>query len=178
MKIVIGIKQKILWIILGFSFLISSAAAQISNESCSLEKPCPPGMTCFSFPNMGLRCASPDPCSYFPCPEGTQCVVALSYPAQVYCSGHCMGEECASAGKIISHSLTKKEDDPGRSCKTNEDCEAAINYCHCQRECRNKFVELPYVRSMEHCPPRDCKFGFDTSICYCENNQCTEGPRE
>ncbi len=164
MKIAIKTWQRILLSLLGFGFLISSAAAQISDEPCSLEKPCPPGMECFSFPNMGLRCASPDPCSYFQCPEGTSfCAVALSYPGQVVCS---------------PHSLTQKANDPGRSCKTNEDCEVVTDYCQCQMKCRSKFVELPYLRSMENCRPRDCKFGFDALICYCENNQCVEGPRE
>ena len=127
-------------------------SAEISDESCSLNEPCPPGMECFSFPGVGLRCASPNPCSYFQCPEATSCAVALSYPGQVVCS--------------------QKANEAGSSCRTNEDCKAVIDYCNCQQRCVNKFTEL------ENCSPRDCRFGYDTLVCTCENNKCVEGPRE
>ncbi len=65
-----------------------------------------------------------------------------------------------------------EEISPGRYCKSNEDCKVVTNYCNCKQECVNKFTEL------DNCPPRDCKFNYDTQVCYCENNQCVEGPRE
>lgn len=60
----------------------------------------------------------------------------------------------------------------GRYCYRNEDCKVVVNYCNCERECMNKSIEL------KNCLPRDCKFGFDTLVCYCKDNQCVEGPRE
>lgn len=60
----------------------------ITEITCDALNPCPEGLKleCFSFPNLGLRCAKPDPCSYYECPEDTQCIVAEIYPGSVYCS--------------------------------------------------------------------------------------------
>ncbi|XOB42474.1 MAG: DUF5667 domain-containing protein [Candidatus Nealsonbacteria bacterium] len=59
---------------------------EISDISCSLEEPCAEGLECFSFPEIGLRCAQSNPCSYYECPEDTQCFEAESYPVQIICS--------------------------------------------------------------------------------------------
>jgi len=59
---------------------------QITDQWCDAINPCPEGLECFSFPGIGLRCAQPNPCSYFECPEGTQCLVAAIYPGLVRCS--------------------------------------------------------------------------------------------
>ncbi|MFH1360909.1 MAG: hypothetical protein ABIJ41_07780 [Candidatus Omnitrophota bacterium] len=64
---------------------------------------------------------------------------------------------------------------PNKFCQSNEDCKWIRDFCGCQDLCLNKFVEI------ENCPENyeKCKFGgFDTLICYCENNQCVQGPRE
>ena len=101
-------KQKILLTLMLFSLiLISIANAQISEETCSIENPCESGKECISFPGVGLRCAEPNPCSYFKCPEGTQCNLAASYPAQLVCSRPCVGEECTLARTISYNILTK-----------------------------------------------------------------------
>lgn len=82
-------------------FLIPLVSAQISGypqiteQFCDAMIPCPEGLECFSFPGIGLRCTQPNPCSYYKCPIGTQCVVAESYPGQVICS--CVGPECPAA---------------------------------------------------------------------------------
>ena len=65
---------------------------QITNQWCDAMNSCPEGLECFSFPSIGLRCAQSNPCSYFGCPERTQCSVAESYPGQVMC--FCVGPEC------------------------------------------------------------------------------------
>jgi hypothetical protein len=58
---------------------------QITEKPCDAINPCPEGLECFSFPSIGLRCAQPNPCTYFKCPEGTQCTIAESFPGQVKC---------------------------------------------------------------------------------------------
>jgi len=79
-------------------FLANIASAQVSeypqitDQWCDAVNPCLEGLECFSFPGIGLRCAQSNPCSYFACPEGTQCSVAESYPGQVMC--FCVGPEC------------------------------------------------------------------------------------
>lgn len=65
---------------------------QITERWCDAANPCPDGLECLSFPNNGLRCAESDPCSYYECSEGTQCVIAESHPGKVRCN--CVGPEC------------------------------------------------------------------------------------
>ena len=59
---------------------------EITGQACDAENPCPEDLECFSFPDIGLRCADPNPCSYFDCPPWAQCVIAESYPGQVMCT--------------------------------------------------------------------------------------------
>lgn len=76
------------------SLLVGIASAQEELKPCAVEKDklgydryiCPEGLGCISFSGIGLRCAPPNPCSYFRCPDGTTCVVAESYPPQVFCT--------------------------------------------------------------------------------------------
>lgn len=85
-------------IILLSLFLVSMTNAQVSeypqitDQWCDAINRCPSGLECYSFPGIGLRCAQPSPCSYFNCPQETQCVIAESYPGQVMCQ--CVGPEC------------------------------------------------------------------------------------
>ncbi|MCD4666631.1 hypothetical protein K8R47_02370 [archaeon] len=74
----------------------------ITNINCDLQNPCPNGLTCFSFPELGLKCAEPNPCSYYQCPIGTECGVGLTYPVQIICSGTCEGEDCET---VISYDI-------------------------------------------------------------------------
>ena len=60
---------------------------------CSIDKPCGQGLECIEFPEVGLICAKPNPCSYYKCPSGTSCMVAESYPARVMCQ--CTGSDCS-----------------------------------------------------------------------------------
>nr|NIO45135.1 hypothetical protein [Candidatus Aenigmarchaeota archaeon] len=53
---------------------------------CDAETSCPTKLECFSFPNIGLRCAAPNPCSYYKCAPWRKCVVGESYPPQVICT--------------------------------------------------------------------------------------------
>ncbi|HDY72790.1 MAG TPA: hypothetical protein ENH90_01385 [bacterium] len=66
---------------------------EISEIICSIEEPCSEGLECISFPEIGLRCTEPNACSYYECPENTQCLVAESYPLQVICSPLVVTEE-------------------------------------------------------------------------------------
>jgi len=64
----------------------ATLSQEISEIICSIEKPCSEELECISFPEIGLRCAKPVACSYYECPEDTQCLVGESYPFQVICS--------------------------------------------------------------------------------------------
>ena len=65
---------------------------QITEQNCDLMNHCPEGLDCFNFPSIGLRCAELNPCAYYKCPEGTECLVQEIYPSVVKCS--CVGPEC------------------------------------------------------------------------------------
>ncbi len=60
--------------------------SEISETPCDLNKPCPEGLECFYFPEIGLRCAQPNPCSYFRCPEDTKCSILQTYPPKIHCA--------------------------------------------------------------------------------------------
>lgn len=49
---------------------------------CDAENPCPPGQECYSFEGEGLICWAGDPCEKC---ASNKCVVAESYPMQVFC---------------------------------------------------------------------------------------------
>lgn len=86
-----------------------SEYSQITEQWCDAMNRCPSGLECYSFPGIGLRCAQPNPCSYFKCPEKTQCSVAESDPGQVMC--FCVGPECpATSGDedTVSYDLQTK----------------------------------------------------------------------
>jgi len=96
--------KKIFIFIVMVLFLVSFAFAQeeinknypqITEQWCDLNNPCPEGLECNSFPNIGLRCAEHSPCSYYECSEGYECRVAASYPGSVTCS--CVGPECPTS---------------------------------------------------------------------------------
>ncbi len=56
---------------------------KITNQTCDAVNRCPEGLECYSFPDLGLRCAQSNPCSYY-CP-GKECLVLESYPEQIRC---------------------------------------------------------------------------------------------
>jgi len=86
--------KKIFAVTLLLSLLLSTFSVVFAQEpypsitdiECDSENPCSEGKECISFPDIGNRCAEPNPCSYYRCPEGTECFLAESYPAQVICS--------------------------------------------------------------------------------------------
>ncbi len=100
------IKNKIIFsillVLLGL-FLVSMTNAQVSEypqiteQFCDAINRCAEGLECFRFPGIGLRCAQLNPCSYFKCPQKTQCGIAESYPCQVMCS--CVGSECPATSE-------------------------------------------------------------------------------
>ncbi|MBD3261795.1 MAG: DUF333 domain-containing protein, partial [Candidatus Altiarchaeales archaeon] len=70
--------------------------SQVDSEPlCDVSKPCPEGLTCIRFPEEGVKCAKENPCRYYECPKGLECIVAESYPPKVYCSrpSQDMGEQ-------------------------------------------------------------------------------------
>ncbi len=79
-------------------------------------------------------------------------------------------------GNLTSNTITieVKEKATRLSCQSNDDCKAVRNFCNCKDECLNRFVEL------ENCPEAtgECVFGYDTQMCYCQDDECVEGGRE
>jgi membrane-bound ClpP family serine protease len=57
--------------------------SKITNISCDAVIKCPEGLECYSFPDIGTRCAELNPCDYF-C-KGKECLVLESYPEQIRC---------------------------------------------------------------------------------------------
>lgn len=113
------IKNKIIFsilpVLLGLFFVSMTNAQvskypQITEQFCDAKNRCPEGLECYSFPGIGSRCAQSDPCSYFKCPQGTQCSgVTESVPGQVIC--RCVGPECtATSGdqQTVSYDLLTK----------------------------------------------------------------------
>lgn len=87
---------------------------EVTGQPCDAMNSCSEGLQCYNFPDIGLKCAKPDPCSYYKCPEGTHCLVTASYPGKVTCSSRlkfCTGSECPSPNGdqgIVSHDLLTK----------------------------------------------------------------------
>jgi len=92
-------KGRILFVLIVLSqlFLPNIANAQVSEQRCDARTACPEGLECIGFPYQGLRCAEPNPCSYFKCPTGTQCTTVESYPSGVVCI--CIGPECPATSR-------------------------------------------------------------------------------
>lgn len=64
----------------------TSASEGVTRAACDALTPCGEGLECIKFPGLDKPyCSQPNPCSYFDCGE-KQCVVAESYPPQVFCS--------------------------------------------------------------------------------------------
>lgn len=82
---------------------------QITEQTCDAMRSCGEGLECYSFPSIGLRCAQPNPCSYYKCPAGTQCLIAESYPGKLTCS--CTGPECpisSDAETVVEYDVLTK----------------------------------------------------------------------
>jgi len=74
---------------------------EISNVSCNISdygKPtCAFIGNCYEFPGIGTRCAANNPLSYYPCPEGFEGFVKLTFPIQIGCKKECLSSnECGS----------------------------------------------------------------------------------
>jgi hypothetical protein len=69
---------------------------EITDIVCDASTSCPEGLNlrCYNFPDLGMRCAKPNPCAYYQCPENTECRLTASYPARVVCNGKCKGVGC------------------------------------------------------------------------------------
>jgi hypothetical protein len=78
---------KLFVIIISILFITACAPEQdlskITNISCDAFIKCPEGFECYSFPDIGTRCAELNPCEYF-C-KGKECFVLESYPEQIRC---------------------------------------------------------------------------------------------
>ena len=98
------IKKSILLILIFTIFAISGCLQQnngsgpsvvsvdktefLEGVECDAVNKCPEGYECASFPAAGLSCypEGKDVCGFVACPPGTKCVVAESYPVQIFCS--------------------------------------------------------------------------------------------
>lgn len=60
----------------------------LENVECDALHKCPQGFECAKFPGTGLACypEEKEPCNLVSCPPGKECVIAESYPVQVFCS--------------------------------------------------------------------------------------------
>jgi hypothetical protein len=101
--------------------VLSTALAAVAEPSgitdlkCDAIHRCPPGLECYSFPGKGLRCASgSNPCALVNCGPGKQCVVAESYPAQLFCSDIIppVGND-GDEDEVVEHSVGEPSTAPG-----------------------------------------------------------------
>lgn len=96
--------------------------AQITEKSCDACSSCPDGLICVNFPDIGSRCAEPDPCNYFECPLNNECSANSPAIAQLCSDGStgggvprvrcsCVGSECpdTNGGVPISYNVKTGE---------------------------------------------------------------------
>jgi hypothetical protein len=58
----------------------------VTDTVCDALSGCPEGLECYKFAGEETPlCADPNPCSYYNCPVGKQCLIMESYPAQIRC---------------------------------------------------------------------------------------------
>ena len=69
-----------------------SAYPQITEQTCNACTLCEEGLTCISFPEIGSRCAEPNPCSYYQCPSNTECSTFILMMAQICPDGTTAGD--------------------------------------------------------------------------------------
>ena len=60
----------------------------LEGVECDAMNKCSEGYECASFPVVGPSCypREREVCGFVACPPGTECVVAESYPVQIFCS--------------------------------------------------------------------------------------------
>jgi len=90
----------------------ASEYSQIIEQVCNECTICPDGFECINFPNIGSRCAEPDPCSYYQCSLNTECNILKKEIAMICSDGRnvgavprliceCVGPECPDTGGEI-----------------------------------------------------------------------------
>jgi hypothetical protein len=92
---------------------------QITEQTCDSCSSCPEGFSCFSFPEIGRRCAKPFPCDYYQCPINNKCSIATSIIA-TYCPDgrqvggvssincECTGPDCPTSdddGNLVGYDV-------------------------------------------------------------------------
>ncbi|MCK4781398.1 hypothetical protein KAS79_00525 [Candidatus Parcubacteria bacterium] len=92
---------------------------EISNVSCDIsdygKSTCAFIGGCYEFPGIGTKCAADNPFSYYPCPEGFEGLVQLTFPMQIVCRKECLSDnECGSTDYVEY------------DCFLHEKCEDAI----------------------------------------------------
>ncbi len=71
-------------------FPVELDGSKFLDQYCDAINPCPADYECASFPEVGLKCypttTTSNPCDFVKCSSGKECIVAESYPVQIFCS--------------------------------------------------------------------------------------------
>ena len=72
----------------GLSMVSVDKTEFLEGVKCDALNECPEGYECASFPVVGPSCypEEREVCGFVACPPGKECVVAESYPVQIFCS--------------------------------------------------------------------------------------------
>lgn len=92
--------------LIGFVFALNNSDnyPKITNQWCDALNRCEnKTLECYSFPDIGLRCAEKEPCSYYQCPKDSSCIITASYPGSVDC-------DCTLEGYRYNSETKKCED--------------------------------------------------------------------
>jgi hypothetical protein len=82
-----------------FPVQLQSGSDIDDGEPCGVDDPeCPEGTICAVVRLEGgdsePTCVSQDICLEATCPDNAECVLAESFPYQIFCSGTCTGSDC------------------------------------------------------------------------------------
>ena len=152
---------------------------EITNIECSLENPCPENLECYKFPDIGYRCAEPEPCDYY-CEDKT-CAYAKSNPPQVFCidkkepvcgNGDCEKGESPPYCKAQDCGVPCPKDCGSPECNSNNDCKNGL-ICGLNGKCYNACQKCYNDCAIMGPNTGACKESTEDFTCRLINGKCT-----